>query len=259
MYIIILTSSCSITKNVGTEISEFTIDDFEVDKLGSYYLINKTGELRKFSSEKKLLYTFKNHSFGEIACVDVTNPHKILVFYKEFQTILMLDNTLSEISVLKLDDSVYFSAAGASNDGNLWLYDSLKNRINKISFSGDQIEESTTLNSPYPQNIGNSKIFDRENRLYIFDEKLGIIIFNNIGYFEKTIPLISVCKPEFSKNLIYYFDSSHKNLMLLETNTNQKTIIEKRYTINPDIAILKNNRTYLLFDNQLIINDYNIR
>jgi hypothetical protein len=253
--LIFINSSCNLTRNVGTEISDFEINDFEVDKLGNYYLINHIGEIRKYSAEKKILYTFKNLSFGNISCIDVTNPHKILVFYKEFQIILILDNTLTIVTTIKLDDSQYYSAAGISNDGNIWLYNSLKNQLSKLSFSGIIIEDFNPLNVPYPSGINDSKIFDRDNRLYIFDEKSGIFTFNNFGYLEKIIPLTQVCKPEFTKNAILYFDLNLKQIMQIEITFNQKTLIKDLRSMKPDIAVLKNGKMYLIIDNVLIIKE----
>lgn len=247
--------SCNLSRNIGTEISDFTINDFEVDKLGNYYLVNHSGEIRKYSSEKKILYTFKNFSYGNIACIDVTNPHKILVFYKEFQILLILDNTLTIVSTIKLDDSQYYSASGLSNDGNIWLYNSLKNQLSKLSFNGKIIEDFNPLNAPYPESITDSKIYDRENRLYIFDEKSGIFTFNNFGYLEKIIPLTKVYKPEFSKNTFLYFDTNLDQILQFEITFQQKTLLKDLSSINPDIAVLKNGKTYLLVDNVLIINE----
>lgn len=247
--------SCNLTRNAGNEISDFTINDFEVDKLGNYYLINDTGEIRKYSADKKILYTFKSSGNGNIATVDVTNPHKILVFYKEFQTILILDNTLTNISTIKLDDSQYYTASGISNDGNIWLYNSLKNQLSKLSFEGIVIEELNPLNTPYPESISDSRIFDRENRLFMVDENLGIFTFNNFGFLEKIIPVTNVGKPEFSKNTFFYFDSSKDQILQYEITYHQKTLIKELNSVNPEMAVLKNGKIYLTHDNVLIITE----
>lgn len=247
--------SCNMTRNAGNELSDFLINDFEVDKLGNYYLINYAGDIRKFSADKTFLYSFKNSSYGNIASLDVSNPHKILVFYKEFQTILILDNTLTDISTIKLDYSQYYSAAGTSNDGNIWLYNSLKNQLSKISFNGTIIEEFNPLNAPYPGNNTDSKIFDRENRLFITDDISGIFSFNNFGYLEKIIPVTNIRKPEFSKNTFYYFEPDLDQIQQYQMTYNQKTLIKELNSLNPEIAVLKNGKIYLLHDNILIIMD----
>ena len=247
--------SCNMTRNAGNELSDFLINDFEVDKLGNYYLINYEGDIRKFSADKTFLYSFKNSSYGNIASLDVSNPHKILVFYKEFQTILILDNTLNDISTIKLDYSQYYSAAGTSNDGNIWLYNSLKNQLSKISFNGMIIEEFNPLNAPYPGSNTDSKIFDRENRLFITDDISGIFSFNNFGYLEKIIPVTNIRKPEFSKNTFYYFEPDLDQIQQYQMTYNQKTLIKELNSLNPEIAVLKNGKIYLLHDNILIIMD----
>jgi hypothetical protein len=232
---------------------DFTPDDMEVDKIGNYYLIEKSGEIRKYSADKVFLYSFRNFSNGNIASADLTNPHKILVFYKDFQFIQILDNTLSPISTINLNKSQFYSAIASSNDGNIWLYNSLQNRLEKISYEGSEIDELPPFGLPFPGQISNSKMFERDNRIYIFDDQVGIMIFDNLDFSKRILSEFSVSKPEILKNTILYYDTGSKQLISLNILSGEKNIIEDLKTSTPDIALIKNNKTYILRNNTLNI------
>lgn len=232
---------------------DFTPDDMEVDKIGNYYLIEKSGEIRKYSADKVFLYSFRNFTNGNIASADVTNPHKILVFYKDFQFIQILDNTLSPISTINLNKSQFYSAIASSNDGNIWLYNSLQNRLEKISYEGSEIDELPPFGPPFPGQISNSKMFERDNRIYIFDDQIGIMIFDNLDFSKRILSEFSVSKPEILKNTILYYDTVSKQLISLNILLGEKNIIEDLKTSTPDIALIKNNKTYILRNNTLNI------
>ena len=66
------------------------VDDFE----NSYY-INHNNLYKKTA---QTIYSYANSQLGEITSVDITNPLKILVFYRDFKTVLLLDNRLNELT-----------------------------------------------------------------------------------------------------------------------------------------------------------------
>ena len=66
------------------------VDDFE----NSYY-INHNNLYKKTA---QTIYSYANSQLGEITSVDITNPLKILVFYRDFNAVLLLDNRLNELT-----------------------------------------------------------------------------------------------------------------------------------------------------------------
>src|SRR5271157_882697 len=64
------------------------------DNLGNLYVL-VNNELKKFDSQGNLLKTFSDKSHGNINFVDVSDPLKILLHFRDFHQLLFLDNTLS--------------------------------------------------------------------------------------------------------------------------------------------------------------------
>ncbi len=89
---------------------------------------------------------YQNPSLGKIAKVDILNPLKIIVFYEEFNAVMVLDNQLNEIQKVdfsKLETPVVASAIGISGQNKLWVFNSLNQQIGLYD-----------LNSNMYQNLG---------------------------------------------------------------------------------------------------------
>jgi hypothetical protein len=107
-------------------VSETTLDTdrfLGADELGNLFYMQDQVLYRKSGSRT---FSFSNFDLGRISQVDVTNPFKILLFYKEFNSVIILDNNLNELSERidftqeTLFNNVLFVANSSQN--NLWLY-----------------------------------------------------------------------------------------------------------------------------------------
>jgi hypothetical protein len=246
-------SSCSTIRNSASVGVQFRIDDVDVDKTGNYYLTDYRGEIRKYSDDNKMQYSYKNYNTGPIASVDVTNPHKILVFFRDFQTLMLLDNTLSSIKTIKLNPLEYYTAAGTSNDGSIWLYNSVRNTINKISFDGSVFLESIPLRRFAPGSITDAKITERENMLYINDANHGILLFNNLGIFSRIVPLTTASGIQIINNTIYYLDTATYQFAAYDLSLNTKATVVGLNEYQPKAAKVYGNKIFMIRNNTLDI------
>jgi hypothetical protein len=83
--------------------------DFELDNLGNIYLLNADNQLKKISAAGDSLAVFNDvRRYGKVSYIDVTNPLKILLYYQEFGTIVMLDRLLNNINSIDLRKFNFF-------------------------------------------------------------------------------------------------------------------------------------------------------
>lgn len=97
----------------------------EVDAFGNIYLINDN-EIVKYNSLGVLQKKFSTKRYGKIDFVDAMNPLKILVYYKDFQQILFLDNQLTASSNMISLESLgheQSSLVCSSSNNSFWIYD----------------------------------------------------------------------------------------------------------------------------------------
>ena len=93
-----------------------------VDKYSNLYATSGA-VLYKINAEKTL--QFSDIQLGAITSVDIINPLRITLFYQNFNTAVILDNTLNEITRVdfnKLEEYRNVSLARTANDRQLWVF-----------------------------------------------------------------------------------------------------------------------------------------
>jgi hypothetical protein len=163
----------------------------QADQLGNFFVVNQDGILQKYGPTGKVSFQYNNHRAGKITSFDATEPMKILVFFKESQELILLDNTLSEISIIPLNqlDGRYFSAVARTNDGSLVMYDA----NNEILLKTDEklvIEaESFPLFQEGFPGFKPHQIKCNNQHILLNDPKTGLILMDNFCNFRKIIPI----------------------------------------------------------------------
>jgi hypothetical protein len=120
------------------------------DVLGSYYYI-KNNIFSKTKEDKSLEY--KNFSLGKISKVDLQNPLKIVLFYENFNTVILLDNQLNETQKINFSESIIpivASAIGIASQNQLWVYNSLNQQIGLYDYLKNDYK---TISYPFPENF----------------------------------------------------------------------------------------------------------
>jgi hypothetical protein len=99
---------------------------------------------------KNEVLVYKNLGLGKIERVDFQNPLQLVVFYKEFNTLVLLDNQLNETKRIDFNLSPTFiqlEAMGLSAQNQLWVYDGNSNRLGLYSTTKDHTNWITVPNS----------------------------------------------------------------------------------------------------------------
>src|SRR6476659_8841896 len=94
LFLILILASFIPPENLKPLVIKGKYDYFKADNLNNVYMI-KDDELIKYLPDGRFFRRYSNLKLGTITSVDVTNPLKILVYYRDFQQIIFLDNQLS--------------------------------------------------------------------------------------------------------------------------------------------------------------------
>ena len=108
-----------------------------LDGLGNSYFIKDNAFLKRKNNQT---FEYKNLSFGKISKIDIQNPLKIVLFYENFNTVVLLDNQLNEIqqiAFLENEDTVIAVATGMASQNRLWIYDMLTQKIGLFDCSNN--------------------------------------------------------------------------------------------------------------------------
>ena len=133
----------------------------------SYYIKNNIF-YKKYNQD---LWQYKNLSLGKITRVDIQNPLNIILFYENFNTVVMLDNQLNETQKINFSENtvpIIVAATGISSQNRLWIYNSLQQQIGLFDYLKNTFQSIT----PFIQ--GNLKYYESDfNTFQWIDESLN--------------------------------------------------------------------------------------
>ncbi len=168
--------------------------DFSVDNVGNVYLVINQQQLKKLDSKGDSIAVYNDFKrYGKISSVDVSNPFKILVYYKDALTIVVLDRLLSVKNIIDLRKAGIQQAIAVrlSYDNYIWIYDEVEARIKKIDESGKTLSQSTDLRNVFEDVAAFETIIDDNKSLYLYDKTRGWFVFDYYGAFIKKYPFIN--------------------------------------------------------------------
>ena len=168
------------------------IADVAMDNLDNLYIISTTGQIKKLNAAGDSIAVYnQTKNYGQLYSIDVSNPLKPLLFYKDFSTVVILDRFLANQSVLDLKKFSILnpSAIGNSYDNNIWVYDEYDNKLKKIDEQGNKLLETADFRTVFDEEVSPQKIINDNGLVYLADTANGIFVFDNYGTFKRRIPL----------------------------------------------------------------------
>ena len=163
---------------------------FNVDNLNNLYLLNKDDQLKKLSSNGDSVAVFNDvRRFGKLYSLDLTNPLKILLYYKNFSTVVFLDRFLNIRNSIDFRKQNIFrvKAVATSYDNNLWIFDEQDMKLKKIDEQGKLLLETVDFRQLFDTVPSPVQIIDRDGFLYLYDPAKGFYIFDYYGTYKNKL------------------------------------------------------------------------
>lgn len=161
-----------LTKAIGGDFIDFTVDN-----LGNIYVLNKDNQLKKLSPNGDSLAIFNDvRRFGKVSFIDVTNPLKIVVYYREFTMIIELDRFLNIVNTIDLRklNILQAKAVGLGYDNNVWVYDELDAKLKRIADDGSLVDQTTDFRQLFDSTPDPSILRDQGGYVYLYDTVKGV-------------------------------------------------------------------------------------
>ena len=186
-YTQITDSSFSLIKTYKGDITGAAIDN-----LDNLYIISSTGQIKKFGSKGDSIGVFNGiRNYGKLYTIDVSNPLKPLLFYKDFSNVVVLDRFLANRTSLNLRqyNILQPTAIGLSYDNNIWVFDQYDNKLKKVDESGNILLQTDDFRTLFNQSFAPQKIINDNGFVYLADSAKGIFVFDNYGTYKRKIQL----------------------------------------------------------------------
>lgn len=183
------------------------------------------------------IYQYTNLALGNISSVSIYNPLELVVFYKDFNSIIILDNTLNEIQKIAfLNKNISLVAKAGKN--KLWLFNTDTQLLELYNYKTKTVEATSQPQSLLAPN----EINGNTNNVWVKTKKNHLKQFNIYG---TEIEIVNKIVDAFSvSNSGWIVYESDKELYL-------KSNIFKKININQNLDI----KQLTLVDNKLYIFD----
>lgn len=214
-----------------------------VDPQGCIYAV-KDATLFKYAPNGDLLYSYTNNLLGSIASIDVDNPLKIMLFYRDAGNIVFLNDKLSligDIIDLFSKELTTITLATYSTKNNLILYDEANTDLIIMDFYFNE-KERIHYNFEQFQPVILKDI--NEKQIYMQDLQKGIYLFDSFGTYDKNIAVLSDYPVQILKDFIFYIKDYQLNSYNFSKLENEK------------LATLPENiRQALVYQQKIILSD----
>lgn len=196
--IVCLALACSTSSNAvsgralpASNPDSTSIEKIALDPLGQLYAVKAGNEIIQYRADGSEGFRYNNNTLGRLGVIDPTNPFSILLYYPDFQTIVLLDRTLSEkgrilLSTLGLID---IEQVALGNDNFIWLYDAVDIQLKKLDQEGNISFRSDRLNQLLQKIPDPDQLLALNTHLFLNDPNLGILVFDQFGRYETTLPV----------------------------------------------------------------------
>jgi hypothetical protein len=166
------------------------IVSFMVDNLDNIYILNSHNQVKKLNANGDSVAVFNDvKKYGKATLLDVSNPLKLLLYYKDFATIVVLDRFLNVVNSIDLRKQNIFQAKaiGQSYDNKVWVYDELENKLKKVDEDGKTLFETPDFRQLFGQAPVPQKIFDQDKLVYLYDSAQAVFVFDYYGALKNKI------------------------------------------------------------------------
>ena len=149
------------------------MDTIGTDIFGALYTL-KNNTLFKNQDDKSIDYL--NLSLGDIATVDIINSREIVIFYLDYNAVVILDNQLNLITQIQFAQTILFVNKGIVN--NLWRYNDTKNILELYDYKSRTVTSSSQVITDFvpvkmESNFNSVKLIGVDKTL-MFDQYLNI-------------------------------------------------------------------------------------
>lgn len=187
------------------------ISYFNVDNLDNIYLIDDNNRLKKIKANGDSIAVFNDvKKYGNPSFIDVTNPLKALLYYKNYSTIIMLDRFLTVRNNINLrkQQIFYVNNVTLSYDNYIWIFDEEDYRLKKVDEDGKLLQSTVDWRMLFDSVPAPVKIIDKNNFVYLYDPEKGFYIFDYYGGFKNRLAFLNWTNVEVSGNTVYGFNNN---------------------------------------------------
>ncbi len=223
---------------------------FTTDKLGNAYVVVEN-QLLQFDPQGNAKGNYSRSNIGALSLVDASNPMKILLFYPDYATVVILDAKLSLQSEIDLRSLNINQPLIVCNSGEnaYWVYDRQDDELKKIDNNGQVIHQSSNLTQLTGYQLQPNLMLEDNGFVFINNPATGILVFDRYGTYYKIHAFEGLKSFQVVDNDLLFVKNNHLY------RYNSKSLSEKEILTPPADSIrgarIEQHELYLLTSDSL--------
>lgn len=210
--ILVCTTSFSQNKKIRSiEVSD-SIISVKIDRPGDIYIITKDAQIQKFDKEGKLLVLYKH---TPPTLFDPRDGARLFAYYRNQQMYEYLSPSFESVQAFQIDSAFVIEPwlIAPSNDNKLWMMDAADHTLKKLNPTKEAIEVEVAIDLGVVEDVKDiQSIREYQGFIFLHHPRKGILIFNSMGKYLRTLGNDAVRSFNFLGEEIYYID---KNVIML--------------------------------------------
>ena len=248
-----------------------------VDRAGDFYVVLADGEIQKYDKQGERLQSFKHK--GVPTLFDPTNAMRLLVYYRDLEEYAWLSPDLELSSFLKIDPSFAIEPIllCPSGERDLWVLDASDFSVKKINQSTGftkvnpitgtksigsekgREQNNTSITNEFivkpdviPSAVDIMSMREYQNMLFLFDQKRGIAVYNNLGKLMRFIEVRNLKSYNFLGEELYFIENGKVKFLNMFSGEKSELKLEQP----ADFVLLTDERIVLIKNDQLDVYEF---
>ncbi|WP_192823512.1 hypothetical protein [Rufibacter sp. LB8] len=223
------------TPTLAFELPAKGMNLLSIDRFDRLYLSDARQNVLQLDTLGRFTNTFSPPVQGRVAMAEAWSPAKISIFYDDRQRVQLLDRFLTPLGIADLRDYTdgTIKAAALAADDRLWLFDESTFRLLKIDTRYTRIVHETPLELILErQQRDITYLREYQSKVYLVDRLSGVYIFDNMGNFQRRLPLPNISFIGFLGDELYYLSGTQlhfQHLYSFQTRTVELPVTTQPY------------------------------
>jgi len=194
---------------------------FSTDKLQNLYIC-RGKEILKYDNNGKIIATYTNKWQSPVSSMDISDPFKVMLFYRNFNQIVFLDKTLVEISgVIQLNDLNLgdIQAVCTSASGGFWIFNPFTYNVEQYDATLRKVQQTQELTQIVDGEVSVQYMIEQNSKLFVHLTTGKLLGFDMYGIFDKEYDIKKSNCFQIANNSLYYVHDSLVQILSLADNS----------------------------------------
>jgi len=234
----------------------FIVDNVSIDRNGNLFLTTIDGGVHKYSPEGDSIISYSPRKKGRITLIEAWNGLRIFLFFVDLQEYVFLDRFLRPSPFYSFDpEHILFSGiATTAADENIWILDPGDFSLKKYNSILNSVEFSRPLDRILPtQDYEITFVREYQNLLFLVDVNTGIYVFDNLGTYQRHLPIPNLNQIQFFVDKMYFLENNALSIIDIYKGTKVSIPIPTEIEKTPEYVLVGLKNACFLTKDRLLI------